>query len=380
VRAKAVIGRGVTRINADLTALNSRLSALLRVLMLFVGSLLAACTMPMANTPTPIVTSITVPTTGLTLPAGYRATVVVAGLLGPTQMILGPDGRLWVAQLAGNENDGQGQVIAIDLTSGEQTVLLDNLMKPVGIAVLDNALWIAARNNLLRAPLEGQGAVGAPEIVLADLPFNGRSIGTLTVTPAGHLLYETSGVRQGNAAAPGSATLWALDPADPTQPRPLATGLKGAYAHAFDRANRLWTTEIGDDLVNGAAPPDELNLVIEGADFGWPQCFGVQEPAQNYGGTAEICQATRAAVAVFPPRSTPTSVVASPWEEDVLLVALWVQGMVMRVPITLQGDNATGTPEPFITGLQNPQHLLVLEDGALLVSDFSGTIYRVERE
>ena len=380
MRAKAVIGRGVTRINANLKQLNPRLSALLRVLMLFVGSLLAACTMPMANTPTPIVTSITVPTTGLTLPAGYRATVVVAGLLGPTQMILGPDGRLWVAQLAGNENDGQGQVIAIDLTSGEQTVLLDNLMKPVGVAVLDNALWIAARNNLLRAPLEGQGAVGAPEIILADLPFNGRSIGTLTVTPAGHLLYETSGARQGNAAAPGSAILWALDPADPIQPRPLATGLKGAYAHAFDRANRLWTVEIGDDLVNGAAPPDELNLVIEGADFGWPQCFGAQEPAQNYGGTAEICQAKRASVAVFPPRSTPTSVVASPWEEDVLLVALWVQGMVMRVPITLQGDNATGTPEPFITGLQNPQHLLVLEDGALLVSDFSGTIYRVERE
>jgi len=347
---------------------------------LFVSSLLAACTMPMANTPTPTITSVTASTTGLTLPAGYRATVVVAGLLGPTQMILGPDDRLWVAQLAGNENDGQGQVIAIDLTNGEQTVLLANLIKPVGIAVLDNALWIAARNNLLRAPLEGEGSVGAPEIVLADLPFNGRSIGTLTVTPDGHLLYETSGARQGNAAAPGSAALWQLDPDDPANPRAIATGLKGAYAHTFDRANRLWTTEIGDDLVNGAAPPDELNLVIEGADFGWPQCFGAQEPAQNYGGTAEICQATRAAVAVFPPRSTPTSVVASPWEEDVLLVVLWLQGVVMRVPVTLQGDNASGTPEPFITGLQNPQHLLVLEDGALLVSDFSGTIYRVEQE
>ena len=369
MKAKVVIGRGLTR-----------LSALIRVIILFVSSLLAACTMPMANTPTPVITSVAAPTTGLTLPTGYQATIVVEGLLGPTQMILGPDGRLWVAQLAGNENDGQGQVIAVDLISGEQTVLLDNLMKPVGIAVLDNALWIAARNNLLRAPLEGQGAVGAPEIVLADLPFNGRSIGTLTVTPDDHLLYETSGARQGNNAAPGSATLWALDSADPANPRAIATGLKGAYAHAFDRANRLWTVEIGDDLVNGAAPPDELNLVIEGADFGWPQCFGMQEPAQNYGGTAEICQATRAAVAVFPARSTPTSVVASPWEEDVLLVALWLQGMVMRVPITAQGDNATGTPEPFITGLQNPQHLLVLEDSALLVSDFSGIIYRVERE
>lgn len=29
---------------------------------------------------------------------------LVSGLEGPTQMIVGPDGRMWVAQLAGGEN------------------------------------------------------------------------------------------------------------------------------------------------------------------------------------------------------------------------------------------------------------------------------------
>jgi len=315
---------------------------------------------------------------GLSLPDGYTATVVVEGLLGPTQMILGPDLRLWVAQLVGNENAGTGQVIAVDLATGEQTLLLDQLLKPVGIAVVDNALWIAAKNSLLRVPLSRTGTLGGIEPVVTDLPFNGRSIGTLTVTPDEHLLYETSGARQGNAAAPGSGSLWDLDPADPTNPRLLASGLKGAYAHTFDQAGRLWTTEIGDDPVNGAAPPDELNLVVEGADFGWPQCFGNQEAATNYAGTTEICAAKRAPVATFPPQSTPTSVVASPWEADTLLVALWLQGVIVRVPIAVEGDNATGTAEPWISGLRNPQHLLVLADGTLLISDFSaGKIYRI---
>jgi hypothetical protein len=46
----------------------------------------------------------------------------------------------------------------------------------------------------------------------------------------------------------------------------------------------------------------------------------------------------------------------------------------------MEGDNATGSVEPFVTGLQNPQSLLLANNGSLLVSDFTtGTIYRVDR-
>jgi glucose/arabinose dehydrogenase len=317
---------------------------------------------------------------GLVLPDGYEAEVIARGLQGPTQMIIGPDGRLWVAQLAGEENAGQGQLVAISLDTGAQQVLLDGLFKPTGIAVLSGALWIASGHDLLRAALSETGEVGNVETVLQDLPFNGRSNGTLTITPTGNLLFETSGQRIGQQILEGSARLWELDPADPTHPRSIATGLKNAYAHTFDRAGQLWTTDVSDDPVNGEAPPDELNLVIEGADYGWPQCFGQQEPALNYGGSQESCRVTRAPVALFPPHSTPTSVAVSPWEQDTLLVALWgpPEQAVVRVPFTRVDDNAVGQVKPFITGMQNPQHLLTLPDGSLLASDFSaGIIYRI---
>jgi glucose/arabinose dehydrogenase len=314
----------------------------------------------------------------LTVAAGYEVAVVADGFNGPTQMITGPDGRLWVAQINGDENAGQGQIIALDLATKERTVLLEGLLKPTGIAVLADYLWIATRREIQRATIATDGTIGPVEAVLTDLPFNGRSNGTLTVTPDDRLLFETSGARQGNAAAAGSAMLWQLDPADPTNPQVVATGLKGAYAHAYDQAGRLWTTEIGDDLVIGAAPPDELNWVIPGADFGWPPCFGQQEVATNYGGTPERCQQTRRPVALFAPRSTPTSVVAAPWAADTLLVALWLQSSVVRVTITETGDNATGVTEPLLTGIRNPQHLLVLDDQRVLVSEFAtGTIYQI---
>lgn len=342
--------------------------------------LAAGCALPgVPDLPTPTNSTNELATVnGVTVAAGYQIEVWAEGFNGPTQMIVAPDDRLWVAQINGDENAGNGQLVALNSQTGERTVLLDGLLKPTGLALSGGQLWIATRRELNRAMIAPDGTIGAVEPILTELPFNGRSNGTLTVTPDGLLLYETSGARQGNAAAPGSGTLWQLDPSDPTHPQVLATGLKGAYAHTVDQAGRLWTTEIGDDLVNGAAPPDELNLVVPGANFGWPQCFGIREAATNYGGTVEGCQATRFPVALFAPRSTPTSVVASPWEADTLLVALWLQATVARVTVTLDGDNATGVVEPFMTGLRNPQHLLVLADGSVLVSEFAtGIIYRV---
>ncbi|MCA9937910.1 MAG: PQQ-dependent sugar dehydrogenase [Anaerolineales bacterium] len=317
----------------------------------------------------------------LQMPAGYHAEQAWEGLQGPTQMIWGPDGWLWLAQLNGPENAGTGQIIALSLPDGQQRLLLDNLFKPTGLAFLDGALWIAAGNTLLRAPLSPDGRLEPPQTILADLPYNSRSNGTLTVTPDGFLIYETSGSRQGNQPRPGSATLWRLDPAHPDRPQPIATGLKGAYAHTFDAAGRLWITEIGDDKVNGTAPPDELNLVVMGADFGWPACFGFQEVAENFGGTPTQCAQTRSPVALFPAAATPTGVLASPWEPDTLLVALWVRGEVVRVPVRYDGDNARGESLPFISGLDHPQHLLPLPDGGLLLSDYGrGRLYRITRD
>lgn len=337
--------------------------------------LLAACTNPL-TAPTPLPTAPAA--ADLSFPDGFAVEVVADGLRGPTQMIAGPDGRLWVAQLNGGENDGVGQVLSINPKTGGRRVQLEGLYKPTGIAAHGGQLWIASGRDLLVAPIGADASVGPPDPVLTELPFNGRSNGTLTVTPHGEIIYATSGSRLGNAAAPGSATLWALTPQDPANSRALATGLKGAYGHAVDAQGHIWTTEIGDDPIDNGVPPDELNLVIPGADFGWPQCAGNREPVMRYGGNTERCAQTRAPVALFAPGATPTSVAIAPWDETVLLVALWNQGEVVQVKVARDGDDASGEVSSFLTGLRNPQHLLAWRDGSLLVSDFAaGAIYRI---
>lgn len=307
----------------------------------------------------------------LALPDGYRAERIVTGLRSPTQMTFGPDGRLWVAQLAGGENAGTGQVVAVDITTGDQEVLLRDLFKPTGLAVTETDLWALAGNRLLRAPLMGAG-VGEAEPVLRDLPNNGRSLGTLTLTPDGALLFETSGALTPNGPQPGSGTLWSLD-LDDLEPEPLATGLKGAYAHAFAADGTLYATELGDDPMDGSPPPDELNAIVPGADYGWPRCYGRQLPAENNGGTAAECAETEAPLALFARGATPTSVAVSPFAPGELFVALWTPSRVVTV------DAETGEVTPFLAGVLFPQHLLI-EGDALLVSGFAeGVVYRIEK-
>jgi hypothetical protein len=390
-----------------------------RFVFVLAAALLAGCALPAAPDPAPAssVESGDPDDARSTVqaPAGFDVEILFEGLVGPTQMIAGPEGELWVAHLNGGENAGAGQVLAIDPAGGVRRVLLENLLKPTGIAYVpgtgegaEAALWVQMRRELWRAPLRQEDAgwvAGTPTPVLTNMPYNGRSNGSLTVTPWGTLLYETSGSQVGGTVAPGSATLWELDPAgwQAPAPRVVATGLKGAYAHAVDNAGRLWIGELGDDPVNGGAPPDELNVMaapapgVDGGappDFGWPACFGIRQPATNLGGTPERCAATVAPALLFAPRASPVSVAMAPWSPETVLVALWVQNEVVAVEagdldvaaLTGAGpaapvagsENSAATATPFLTAIVNPQSLLPWNDGSLLVAEFAaGRIHRV---
>lgn len=302
------------------------------------------------------------------------AETVLEGLEKPTQMIPGPNGQLWVAQLGTGGGHARGSVLAIDLDSGDRRVVVDGLDKPTGIAIVSGYLWIATERDLMRAPIDESGNAGEAAIVLERLPYDGRSNGTLTLTPTRELLYETSGVRFGGKPLADSATLWQLDPVEPEQPCPLATGVRGAYAHTFHGEDGLWFTEIGGDRVNGHPPPDELNFLrlrsdCPAVDYGWPKCYGQREPAVNYGGDASHCLETQPSALLFPPDSMPTSIVLSPWEDDTLLVALRGEGAVAKVEVDYIGDGAVAQAELFVDGLRSPQHLLVWNRNTLLISD-----------
>lgn len=310
---------------------------------------------------------------------GFQATLWATGFDGPTQMTFAANGDLIIAELNGGENDARGRILRVAASDvSDREVLQTNLDKPTGIAVTGDLLWIMERNRLSVTSL----VPGAPrDIVVDELPSNGRSEGTLTVTPDGRLLYNTSGSKRGPDRVAGSGTLFAIDDAanGPTPPEIIATGFKHAYAHVVDETGQLWTVEMTDGTFDESRASDELLAVSPGDDAGWPQCVDDNRAVIEYGGTPELCDRSPRSHALFGPGATPTSIVIAPWDPSSFVVALWLPSQVVTVPVAPLED-APHEPELFIEGIESPQHLLVDGDGVLLSDHETGQIIRISVE
>jgi hypothetical protein len=252
------------------------------------------------------------------------------------------------------------------------------------VAVAGDALWIMERTRLVTAPLAG----GATTVVRDDLPTNGRSNGSLTVLADGRLLFDTSGRQTDGLVGEGSGVLWSLDPTDPDAAEvPVLVGMKHAYAAAEDGRGGLLVTEVGDGRYDGERPPDEVVALPDldaadepVADGGWPQCVGDRVTVIEYGGSSERCAAALPSLTLLPPGATPTGIAVAPWDDTRAVVALWVPGDLVEIPIE-PGRGPDEVPvegTAIASGLAGPQHLLADRYRLLVSAHRQGAVLAVD--
>lgn len=324
---------------------------------------------------------------GVVAADGLAVTVLLDGLDGPTQVALDDDGTPWLAALSGGEDEGRGTVTRYGAST---EVVLEGLDKPTGLALTGDALWVMEERRLSRAARDGE-EVDDLVVVRDELPYNGRSEGSLLALPDGSVLYDTSGGRiddDGNAAeGSGQLRRHLPDPDDPAAGTDvvLAVGAKHAYAAMLvpDDPGQLVVTEMGDGRLDGERPFEELNAVAlhagagRTADLGWPRCTADREPVVEHGGTAAACEATVRPVALFEPGASPTAIARNPFDPDEVLVGLWTQQRIVAVtPAAPGGDPADAEVRDWLTGV-TPQQLLVDVDERVLVLDFTGRLLEV---
>jgi len=305
-------------------------------------------------------------------PTGVRATVVADGFVGPTQIVHDGRGGYVLAELNGGEGDGTGRVLHLETIDAEPTVLVDGLLTPTGVAVDGDLLWVMERRTLSVATLSDPSD---RRVVLDDLPFNGRSEGTISAVAGGGVLFDTSGRRDGGVLTDGSGRLFFLAGPD-DEPVEFATGFKHAYAHAPLGDGRWLVTEISDGRLDDRRPPDELVIVEQGDDVGYPRCIGDRQPVEETGGTAEECDAGPSSLALFEAQATPTGVAIAPWDAGTALVALWVRGEIVAVPVEPGGQ--PHDPVVVVDTIERPQHLLTDGDRILVTDHGTGRILSLQ--
>jgi glucose/arabinose dehydrogenase len=94
-------------------------------------------------------------------------------------MAWGPDGRLYVTQDTGN-------VVVTRSGSRKPVVVARGLLTPLGLAWLDEDLYVSEQGRLSRYSLQGSSLVGR-RIVVRGLPFGRHQQDNVVVGPDGRL-------------------------------------------------------------------------------------------------------------------------------------------------------------------------------------------------
>ncbi|HEY2894374.1 MAG TPA: sorbosone dehydrogenase family protein, partial [Pirellulales bacterium] len=163
-----------------------------------------------------------------------------------------------------------------------QSVLLDHLNSPFGVALVGNDLYVANTDAIVRYPYkEGDIRITAPGATLTELPggpIDHHWTKSLVASQDGATLYAGVGsnsniTENGIEAERDRAAIWQVDRATGRH-RIFASGLRNPNGLSFEpQSGALWAVvnerdELGPDLV-----PDYMTSVKDGAFYGWPYSY-----------------------------------------------------------------------------------------------------------
>jgi glucose/arabinose dehydrogenase len=163
-----------------------------------------------------------------------------------------------------------------------RSVFLSGLYSPFGMALVQDTLYVANSDALVRFPYTaGETKITAPGVKVVDLPagpINHHWTKNVIASADGSKLYVAVGsnsnaAENGIAAEEGRAAIWEVSPAT-GEHRVFASGLRNPVGLAWEpESGALWTAvnerdELGSDLV-----PDYMTSVRDGGFYGWPYSY-----------------------------------------------------------------------------------------------------------
>lgn len=342
---------------------------------LVLGLALVACSIPgnysSDNPPTS-------PPAELQIEAGFTIAPIITGLDQPTGLAFDPQGRLYIAQRSGNVLISDGTNPPHEYATG--------FNKPLSLHWFEQALYVVEQGQIQRLSDDNNdGIVDQQTVLLSDLPDQIEA--ATLVSDAQGWLYLGVGTRADHTATAGIQEGYIRRfRADGSESSAYATGLRMPFGLAFDAQQQLYATDNGREGLGDDLPPDEVNRITAGADYGWPRCWGQHQPDADGGGDVASCATTNEPVALLPAHSGVTGIVfyqgttfPTSYHGDAFvgLSGSWYS-QELRGHSIVRMDAETQQIEPFASGFGRPVGLAISPQGQLLVADYDrGTIVMI---
>ena len=308
-----------------------------------------------------------------------------------------------------------GKVVALpdkneDGVADEVRDIVTGLSRPHGLAFHQGKLFIAQEPRVVRYNWDEENLKATEDRVLFALPKGGRHFTrTVSFNQKGQMFVSVgSSCDVCFEKHPWLGSVIVSD-AEGNNPRIWAKGLRNSvFITVNPQTDQLWGTEMGRDFLGDDLPPDEVNIIRESRDYGWPVCYGNRVYDEQFGQeTQEYCKDTEPPVYEIPAHSAPLGLtfIDSPqfpgsWQGDLLVayhgswnrstpigykvVRLDVEGEALHQTVQGEEDFISGFLPSSASGLAQaygrPVDLIFDKAGSLYISDDkAGIIYKVIR-
>ncbi len=334
------------------------------------------------------------------LPPGFVINVYADNVPGARSLTMGKNGTVFVGTRE------EGKVYALidrnkDKRAGEVLIIASGLNMSNGVAFHDGSLYVAEINRILRYDNIEKHLKDppAPTVVNDSFPKD-RHHGWKFIRfgPDGKL-YVPVGVPCNicESQNPRYGTIMRMKP-DGTGLEIFAMGVRNSVGFDWDpETEELWFTDNGRDWLGDNLPPDELNHAArKGMSFGFPYCYGNNIPDPEYNNPKKCFSAVPPAMRLDP-HVAPLGMLfyngnqfPKEFRHQIFIAehGSWNRTVPSGYRITTVSlkNNQAEKYEIFAEGWLRkdyrawgrPVDLLVMPDGALLVSDDrAGAIYRI---
>jgi len=353
----------------------------------------------------------------LRVPPGFRVDVWASGLGHPRMIEVADDGTVYVTRR------DEGDVLALRDSNGDgradqRSVFAAKLPNVHGVALHNGWLYLASSTTVWRTPRD----VAAPQAIVTGLPDGGQHGNRMVRFGPDGMMYVSVGSSCNDCAEQNQlerATMIRYT-SDGRQREIIANGLRNTIGYDWNPATgALWGMDHGSDFRGDRTPPEELNRIEAGKNYGWPICFaerrvdemtnsppermalkpGQAEPIGTPLSREEYCAQTAPSVLTTQAHAAPMAMrfyVGQRFPQQlrndafVALHGSWNRDDPAGYKVVRVQFDRSGEPrgfDDFVTGFIDERDAVVYgrpvgiaftTDGAMLVTDdLNGAIYRI---
>ena len=223
----------------------------------------------------------------LNVPDGVRMTVFADNVPKARHMAFDDAGVLFLSRAR------DGAVVALpdnnkDGTADRSVPILNGRRAPHGLAFvqLDSGyyLYVAEEDQVVRLKRTAKPfTYGKPEVLVSGIPTGGHFTRTIKIKNKKMVVSIGSSCNVCIEDSPLRAAIWQYD-LNGKNGKLFAKGLRNSVGIEFSPySGELWGVNNGRDWQGDDHPREELNIIKQGKDYGWPRCHENDLPDPDFG-------------------------------------------------------------------------------------------------